>query len=104
MAPKPTVLVLGGVGFIGRNFVAHLVENDLATYIRVVDKAIPQTAYLNARFNAAFSSPVVDFMQGDLSNTIPPSKFEKIYTLDGTTSFDYVVNFASETKFSQIDQ
>ncbi|KAF9903727.1 hypothetical protein EC991_003421 [Linnemannia zychae] len=99
MAPQPTVLVLGGVGFIGRNFVAHLVENGLAADIRVVDKALPQTAYFNNRFKAAFDK--VDFLQGDLSNTIPPEKFEKMYTRADGSSFDYVINFASETKFSQ---
>lgn len=67
MAPLPTVLVLGGVGFIGRNFVAHLVENGLAAEIRVIDKVILQTAYLNKRFQAAFEK--VEFQQGDLSNT-----------------------------------
>ncbi|KAF9936256.1 hypothetical protein BGZ67_002518 [Mortierella alpina] len=100
MAPQPTVLVLGGVGFIGRNFVAHLVENGLAAEIRVIDKVLPQTAYLNKRFQAAFEN--VQFMQGDLSNTIPPEKFGKIFTRDDGSSFDYVINFASETKFSQL--
>ncbi|KAF9963850.1 hypothetical protein BGZ65_009614 [Modicella reniformis] len=99
MAPQPTVLVLGGVGFIGRNFVAHLVENGLAADIRVIDKALPQTAYLNKRFQAAFEK--VEFMQNDLSNTIPPEKFEKIFTRPDGSSFDYVINFAAETKFSQ---
>ncbi|KAF9272535.1 hypothetical protein BGZ68_002329, partial [Mortierella alpina] len=60
---------------------------------------LPQTAYLNKRFQAAFEK--VQFMQGDLSNTIPPEKFEKIFTRDDGSSFDYVINFASETKFSQ---
>ncbi|KAG0202929.1 hypothetical protein BGX28_004715 [Mortierella sp. GBA30] len=100
MAPQPTVLVLGGVGFIGRNFVAYLVENGLAAEIRVIDKVLPQTAYLNRRFQAAFEK--VNFMQGDLSTMIPPEKFEKIYTRDDGLSFDYVINFASETKFSQL--
>jgi len=27
---KPNVLVLGGLGFIGRNFVEYLVDNNLA--------------------------------------------------------------------------
>ena len=67
MAPQPTVLIFGGVGFIGRNFVAHLVENGLAGQIRVVDKVLPQTAYFNERFKSAFSK--VNFVQGDLSNT-----------------------------------
>ncbi|KAF8925485.1 hypothetical protein EDD21DRAFT_421460, partial [Dissophora ornata] len=67
MAPLPSVLVLGGVGFIGRHFVAYLVENGLATDIRVVDKALPQTAYVNKRFRAAFDK--VEVWQNDLSNT-----------------------------------
>ncbi|KAF9177621.1 hypothetical protein BGZ51_008349 [Haplosporangium sp. Z 767] len=99
MAPQPTVLVLGGVGFIGRNFVAHLVENGLAADIRVVDKILIETAYLNDRFKAVFAK--VEYMQRDLSNTIPPEKFEKIFTREDGSSFDYVINFASETKFSQ---
>ncbi|ORZ13008.1 hypothetical protein BCR41DRAFT_307613 [Lobosporangium transversale] len=97
MAPQPTVLVLGGAGFIGRNFVAYLVENDLAAEIRVIDKVLPETAYFNQRFQAAFEK--VEFMQNDLSNT---KKFEKIYTRADGSSFDYVINFAAETKFSQL--
>ncbi len=38
MASKPRVLVLGGCGFVGRNFVTFLVQNDLASKIRVADK------------------------------------------------------------------
>ncbi|KAF9402386.1 hypothetical protein BGZ94_004945, partial [Podila epigama] len=102
MAPLPTVLVLGGVGFIGRNFVAYLVENGLAAEIRVIDKVILQTAYLNERFKNAFEK--VEFQQGDLSNTIPPEKFDKIFSRADGSSFDYVVNFASETKFSQLPE
>ena len=46
----PKVLVLGGVGFIGRNFIAYLIENDLAKSIRVVDKVLPaMKALLDAK-------------------------------------------------------
>ncbi|KAF9416776.1 hypothetical protein BGZ94_010122 [Podila epigama] len=96
MSPQPSVLVLGGVGFIGRNFVAHLVENDLASEIRVIDKVLPQTAYLNKRFAAAFEK--VEFMQGNLSNA---ASVAKCFTRADGSSFDYVINFAAETKFSQ---
>ncbi|KAF9281047.1 hypothetical protein BKA57DRAFT_291575 [Linnemannia elongata] len=96
MSPKPTVLVLGGVGFIGRKFVAYLTEHDLASEIRVVDKVLPQTAYLNKRCTAAFDQ--VEFMQGNLSS---PASIEKAFNRADGSTFDYVINFAAETKFSQ---
>ncbi|KAF9164145.1 hypothetical protein DFQ26_001791 [Actinomortierella ambigua] len=96
MAPKPTILVLGGVGFIGRNFVTYLVENDLAAEIRVVDKALPETAYLNKRFKDNFAK--VEVMQGNLCS---PASVEKCFTRADGSSFDYVINLAAETKFSQ---
>lgn len=34
------VLILGGVGFIGRNLVKYIVDNKLATKIRVADKYV----------------------------------------------------------------
>ena len=48
-----------GMGFIGRNVLAFLVENDLASFVRVVDKQVPSTVYLGPRFQAALSSPKV---------------------------------------------
>jgi len=65
---KPKVLVLGGVGFIGRNFVKYLVDNKLASYIRVVDKVLPQTAFLGAQHQEAFAAEIVEFQQGNLTN------------------------------------
>lgn len=62
----PSILVLGGVGFIGRNFVAYIVENNLSSNIRVIDKALPQTAYFDERSKKAFES--VEFLQGNLIN------------------------------------
>ena len=35
---KPSVLVLGGVGFIGRHFVQYVMENGLASRVRIADK------------------------------------------------------------------
>ncbi|KAF9423767.1 hypothetical protein BGZ76_003614 [Entomortierella beljakovae] len=99
MSPQPTVLVLGGVGFIGRNLIAYLVENSLASEIRVIDKVLPQTAYLNKRFQAAFEK--VEFLQGNLSNQ---ASVEKCFTRSDGSSFDYVINLAAETKFSQPDE
>lgn len=44
-ADKPRVLVLGGVGVVGRNFVKFLQDNELASYIRVADKKAPFMAF-----------------------------------------------------------
>jgi nucleoside-diphosphate-sugar epimerase len=62
----PSALILGGVGFIGRNLVTYLVENNLCSEIRVVDKVLPETAYLSKRDKEAFSK--VQFIQGNLAN------------------------------------
>jgi len=70
MAPR--VLICGGTGFIGRNLVAYLVENNLAESIRVADKVMPATAYLNEKCKKAFDNPVVDYKQCNLVN---PCKF-----------------------------
>ena len=66
---KPKVLVLGGVGFIGRNVVTHLVQNDLASFIRVADKVLPPTAFLGSPHKEAFESEgLVDFKQRNLNS------------------------------------
>ncbi len=43
---KPRVLVLGGLGFIGRHLVAYIVDNGLASYIRVADKKLASMSSL----------------------------------------------------------
>eukprot|EP01098_Paradermamoeba_levis_P009561 TRINITY_DN39_c0_g1_i1.p1 TRINITY_DN39_c0_g1~~TRINITY_DN39_c0_g1_i1.p1 ORF type:complete len:407 (+),score=133.60 TRINITY_DN39_c0_g1_i1:127-1221(+) len=100
MADKPRVIVLGGVGFIGRNFVKYLVENNLCSKIRVVDKALPATAYFNKATEAAFNNPIVEFKQGNLSN---PTTVAKVFAEDGG-KWNYVFNLAAETRFSQTDE
>ncbi|KAG5460781.1 MAG: hypothetical protein BJ554DRAFT_7127, partial [Olpidium bornovanus] len=104
------ILILGGVGFIGRNLVCYLVENNLAAKIRVVDKVLPETAYLSKRCQDAFQK--VEFMQGNL---VKPGKLgalmqdrgmfgavrtviDKIF--DGH-NWDAVFNLAAETKYGQ---
>lgn len=94
---KPNVLVLGGVGFIGRNFVVHLVENGLADKIRVVDKVLPQTAWLTDRQKKAFES--VEFVQGNLTSAASTENAFK-----GDVNFDYVFNLAAETKYGQTEK
>jgi dTDP-D-glucose 4,6-dehydratase len=62
------VLVLGGVGFIGRNFVEYLIKNNLVANVRVVDKVLPATAYLSASHKEIFGNPKVEFKQANLVN------------------------------------
>jgi len=96
---KPNVLVLGGVGFIGRNFVKYLVENNVAAKIRVVDKVLPSTAFLGEDHQKAFNNPIVEYQQGNLTSA---ASIAKIFTLEGG-KFNLVFNLAAETKYGQTD-
>ncbi|KAJ3283567.1 hypothetical protein HK104_010328 [Borealophlyctis nickersoniae] len=97
----PSVLVLGGVGFIGRNFVTYLIENNLADSVRVVDKVLPATAYLSERHKKVFDDKRVEFRQANIANA---SAAEKVFKKDDGTGFDYVFNLAAETKYGQSEE
>lgn len=98
---KPRVLVLGGVGFIGRNVVAHLVANDIASAIRVADKVLPATAFLGSPHKEAFeNTELVEFKQCNLNST---AGVDKAFALDEGV-FDWVINCAAETKYGQTDE
>jgi len=58
-----------GCGFIGRNLVEYLLDNDLVSYVRVVDKVPPQTAWLNVRHQRLFEHPLLEFKSTNLINT-----------------------------------
>jgi len=91
---KPSVLILGGCGFVGRNLVKYLVDNKLASTIRVADKALPATSYLSAAHKAAFDQKnIVEFKQSDLSKD---AHIQKVF--DGV-KFNYVINLCGETRF-----
>jgi len=95
----PKVLVLGGVGFIGRNMVKYLVDNNVASQIRVVDKVLPQTAFLGAAHAAAFEK--VEYKQANLTSA---AGLKKAFDIEGGGSWDIVLNFAAETKYGQTDE
>jgi hypothetical protein len=67
-ANKPSVLILGGCGFIGRNLVAYLVAKNVCSHIRVVDKMLPSVAFLGPAHKEAFASPIVKFKQGNAAS------------------------------------
>ena len=66
---KPAVLVLGGTGTVGRHLVRLLVESNSFGKIRVADKKMPVTSFLDNVFKAVFDNPIVEFKQVNLSST-----------------------------------
>lgn len=55
----------GLIGFIGRHVALHLHENQLASEVRLVDKVLPQLAWLAPEFEEACSKE--KFVQADAS-------------------------------------
>lgn len=94
---KPRILVLGGLGFIGRHLVKLLVDQNVASKIRVVDKIMVQMARLGSQFQPAFDK--VETIQANLSN---PDAVAKAFT-DPEGDYNIVINLAGETKLSQSD-
>jgi len=92
------VLILGGVGFIGRNLVKYLVDHQPDTNIKVLDKVLLATSFLSAEHKAAFDSPNVTVKQANLSS---PKSIEANF--EGKP-WDVVVNLAAETKFGQTEE
>ena len=92
----PRVLVLGGIGHVGRTLVKFLLDNDLVSYIRVADKAIPIIAYCSAEHEQCFKDPRVQFLQADLTKK---QHLEKVFAFqEGEEGFDFIVNAAAETR------
>lgn len=46
----------------------YLLDNDLVSYVRVVDKVPPQTAWLNAKHQRVFEHPLLEFQSANLIN------------------------------------
>lgn len=74
MAEKPSVLIIGGLGYIGRFLALHIHNQDLASEVRVVDKVLPQLAWLAPEFDEACAGD--KFIQADASREreCPPQK------------------------------
>lgn len=58
-------MIIGGLGYIGRFLALHLHKNNLASDVRIVDKVLPQLAWLPAEFEEACAGS--KFVQADAS-------------------------------------
>jgi len=96
---KPSVLILGGAGFIGRNLVEYLADNNLVSHIRVADKVLPDLAGLSQKQTQIYKSDLVDFIQANLARE---AMVNKVFD-QGSLKFDFVFNLAGETKYSQTE-
>ncbi|KAK4954560.1 hypothetical protein LTR10_007991 [Elasticomyces elasticus] len=101
---KPAVLIIGGLGYIGRFLAFHIHSNNLASTLRLVDKQLPQLASLAPEHQEACS--IQNFLQADASREQSQARiFDLPPGPDGSKrEFDYVFNCGGETRFSQDDE
>ncbi|MCJ1226092.1 hypothetical protein MMC12_002741 [Toensbergia leucococca] len=95
---RPAVLIIGGLGYVGRFLALHLYRNNLASEVRLVDKVLPQLAWLAPEFAEACSQD--KFMQADATRE---QSLPKIFNRTNGLEFDYVFNCGGETRYSQDD-
>ncbi|KAI9828689.1 MAG: hypothetical protein M1832_001792 [Thelocarpon impressellum] len=98
-AEKPAVLIIGGLGYIGRFLALHIHRNKLASEVRLVDKVLPQLAWLAPEFEEACSQD--KFMQADASRE---QSLKRIFDRPSGREFSYVFNCGGETRYSQEDE
>ncbi|KAF2736600.1 NAD(P)-binding protein [Polyplosphaeria fusca] len=96
---KPAVLIIGGLGYTGRYLARYLHQQSLTSEIRLVDKHLPELAWLAPEFKEACSRE--RFMQADASRE---QSLQRIFDRDNGAQFDYVFNCGGETRYSQEDE
>ncbi|KAK4936462.1 hypothetical protein LTR10_022679 [Elasticomyces elasticus] len=97
-ASKPSVLIIGGLGYIGRFLAKYIHSQNLASSVRIVDKILPQLAHLAPEFQEACSPNF--FIQADASRDTSMGRVFDHPDGPGAT-WDYVFNLAGETAWSQ---
>ncbi|KAF1986182.1 NAD dependent epimerase/dehydratase family protein [Aulographum hederae CBS 113979] len=96
---RPAVLIIGGLGYVGRFLALHIHQNNLASEVRLVDKQLPELAWLAPEFAEACSRD--KFIQADASKE---QNLARIFDRKSGKEFDYVFNCGGETRYSQEDE
>ncbi|ORY66154.1 uncharacterized protein BCR38DRAFT_408122 [Pseudomassariella vexata] len=96
---KPSVLIIGGLGYIGRFLALHIQSHGLASEVRLVDKVLPQLAWLAPEFDEACSAD--RFIQADATRE---QALARIFDRTDGKAWNYVFNCGGETRYSQEDE
>ncbi|KAF2636205.1 NAD dependent epimerase/dehydratase family protein-like protein [Massarina eburnea CBS 473.64] len=96
---KPAVLIIGGLGYTGQFLAKHIHDNNLASELRIVDKHLPELAWLAPEFKDVITKE--RFVQADASRQ---QSFPRIFDRTNGKEFDYVYNCGGETRYSQEDE
>ena len=83
------ILVSGGAGFIGSNFIEHLIEDFDGVEIVCIDKLTYAGNIIN--LNTYISSSRIRFLELDISDSVA------LFNQLEDETFDYIVNFAAES-------
>ncbi|KAI5300687.1 hypothetical protein KEM55_005767 [Ascosphaera atra] len=96
---KPRILIVGGLTWTGRHLAYLIHKNNLASDVRLVDKQLPQLAYLSPEM--AEACPMEKFVQADPARE---QSIPRIFNRSDGKEFDYVINVFGEWRVSQADE
>lgn len=90
------ILVVGGAGFIGFNFMKHLFAVRPGVRLFCLDKLTYAGEYSWGEKSAWMKSHGVEFIQMDISDPVAPGRISELLSTYGK-EIDTVVNFAAES-------
>ncbi|OLL25674.1 putative dTDP-glucose 4,6-dehydratase [Neolecta irregularis DAH-3] len=86
------ILVLGGLSFRGRTLSLHIIKNNLASKLLIVDKLVPQAAFLTKEMTELFEPHL---LQADIAR---PESSQKVFEKE---NWEYVYNMIADIPCNQ---